>query len=71
MWSQSVVNEYYKAAQGGGDTTRWLLGKLQRATTTSTVAGYTTNGSTSIVRRSSFTYQSYGGSCTGAVYGQL
>ena len=53
VWSQSVVNKYFNEADGGGDTTRWLLGKLQTAATTSSVSGYSTNAPASSAVRAS------------------
>jgi RHS repeat-associated protein len=68
-WEQTVTNTYYNS---GGDTSTWLLGKLQSATTTSTVSGTPLSGSSSATRKSSFTYQGIASAtCTGAVAGQL
>ncbi len=72
LWTQTVENTYFNEAEGGGDTSRWLLGKLKTATTTSEVGGgYVTNGDTTVVRKSQFNYQGYGGNCSGARDGQL
>jgi len=67
-WQQRVDNEYFSA---GADGTRWLLGLLKRSTTTTVQSGLAVNPAGSTVRTSAFTYQGYGGSCTGAVVGQL
>ena len=94
-WTQTVRNFYYN---NGGDTTRWLLGKLQysvsearangasfydpnasvvptscvsNAGTATYANGQPVNVAGKVCRKSAFTYQSYGGSCTGARDGQL
>ena len=67
-WLQTAENSYY---DNGGDTARWLLGKLSSATTTSNVSGGNTQSGT-ITRKSQFTYHGIAtASCTGAVAGQL
>jgi len=95
QWTQTVRNFYYN---NGGDTTRWLLGKLQYSVSESRAQGASVNDPNAAVvpttcvsnagsdyyagggtvnvagktcRKSSFTYQSYGGSCNGARDGQL
>ena len=94
-WTQTIRNFYYN---NGGDTTRWLLGKLQYSVSESKATGlsvsdpnsasaptncvsnagtatYATGQAVNVAgktcRKSSFAYQTYGGTCTNARDGQL